>query len=264
MLTDATTDTLFYVLAQSMSSFLGLYERDGFKPIYINPAGLQLLNVSSLNDYLEKYPHGFLRQPANPANAAFDQALAQSLIQEPWVERVDCELHTTKKSFWASFHLITTEVDGKSLLLLRITDVVFPSKEHSQNVTDTSAMLLPADPLRTDVLQHSLHELEVTKEALEQALGRERTLHQRKTAFITAMSHEFRNPMAILQTSAMLVLKLTNQPEKLTRHAQIIQRQVEHLKALLDTLVEHTLNQEQPPSAQEIHQTADILKHSKP
>ncbi|GAB3926604.1 histidine kinase dimerization/phospho-acceptor domain-containing protein [Larkinella terrae] len=91
-------------------------------------------------------------------------------------------------------------------------------------------------------------------------LDQEYALSHRKSEFISAISHEFRTPLAIMQTAVALLPRLDH-PQKQQQQSLAIQAQIQHLTELLDTLLQQALHGEKL-SAHEVHETANGLKNT--
>ena len=65
-----------------------------------------------------------------------------------------------------------------------------------------------------------------------------READRRKDVFLAVLSHELRNPLAPIRNAASLLGKSNLAPEVLQRSHRIIQRQVQHMAALLDDLLD--------------------------
>jgi two-component system, sensor histidine kinase and response regulator len=87
-------------------------------------------------------------------------------------------------------------------------------------------------------IQSILHDITERKKAEQQslALGLEKQRVQLLTGFIRDTSHEFRNPLAVIQSSLYIIQK-TNSPEKREEKLLSIRYQVERLAQLVDRLV---------------------------
>lgn len=65
-----------------------------------------------------------------------------------------------------------------------------------------------------------------------------READRRKDVFLAVLSHELRNPLAPIRSAASLLGQARLDPEILQRSHQIIRRQVQHMAALLDDLLD--------------------------
>lgn len=80
---------------------------------------------------------------------------------------------------------------------------------------------------------------ETVREGLAVALRRERELNELKTHFIRTVSHEFRTPLAIIQTSTDLLSRYSDRMSEARReeHLDKLQAQVRHLTSMLEDAV---------------------------
>jgi PAS domain S-box-containing protein len=75
--------------------------------------------------------------------------------------------------------------------------------------------------LRTKQLKDTLEELEISKDELTKALGKEKDLSDLKSRFVSMASHEFRTPLSTILSSASLVAKYTETEEQEKRNKHI-------------------------------------------
>jgi signal transduction histidine kinase/CheY-like chemotaxis protein len=124
--------------------------------------------------------------------------------------------------------------------------------------TDSAAVSIPQSPPPTaiksyrgqlkrlqDELEAALAELRTVKEALETA----KASHQDKVAelttavrlrdqFLAMLSHELRNPLAAVLTSAQVIGRASHDAESVALARDIIERQARHAARLLDDLLD--------------------------
>jgi signal transduction histidine kinase len=65
-----------------------------------------------------------------------------------------------------------------------------------------------------------------------------RRTNQRKDEFLATLAHELRNPLAPVTAAAQLLLLAQPQDERVTKAAQVIDRQARHMTALVDDLLD--------------------------
>lgn len=75
---------------------------------------------------------------------------------------------------------------------------------------------------RTLVLKEALHELELSRDELSQALENEKGLNELKSRFISTASHEFRTPLSTILSSVSLIQKYTTSEEQEKREKHIL------------------------------------------
>jgi len=89
---------------------------------------------------------------------------------------------------------------------------------------------------RTLVLKEALHELEVSRDELSQALENEKGLNELKSRFISTASHEFRTPLSTILSSVSLIQKYTttDDQDKRERHILKVKNAVSGLTEILN------------------------------
>jgi signal transduction histidine kinase len=75
---------------------------------------------------------------------------------------------------------------------------------------------------RTLVLKEALHELEVSRDELSQALENEKSLNELKSRFISTASHEFRTPLSTILSSVSLIQKYASSDDQDKREKHIL------------------------------------------
>lgn len=89
---------------------------------------------------------------------------------------------------------------------------------------------------RTAELQQILTELEISKDELEKALGKEKELGELKSRFVSMASHEFRTPLSTILSSTALVSRYVKDEDqdKRARHINRIKLAVNNLTDILN------------------------------
>jgi len=88
---------------------------------------------------------------------------------------------------------------------------------------------------RTIKLRQALEELEVSKEELTMALGKEKELGDLKSRFVSMASHEFRTPLSTILSSSFLIKHYDTEQDQPIRNKHI-QRIISNVSLLTDTL----------------------------
>lgn len=89
---------------------------------------------------------------------------------------------------------------------------------------------------RTKTLEDTLKELEISKKELSKSLAHQKELNELKSRIITMASHEFRTPLAIIQSSISLITKYaeTGDKESQLKHIQRIKTVISQLTDLIE------------------------------
>lgn len=89
---------------------------------------------------------------------------------------------------------------------------------------------------RTQRLEKTLHELEISRDEISQTLEKEKELNDLKSRFVSMASHEFRTPLSTILSSASLLAKytLTEEQPKRDKHIQRIKSSVNNLTGILN------------------------------
>lgn len=82
-------------------------------------------------------------------------------------------------------------------------------------------------------------------------------LNDLKSKFITTVSHEFRTPLAVMQSSIILAKHygIKGQSDKINKHLQEIEKSIKSLNELINQITELNFNNEQIVSEQLIEFT---------
>ncbi len=82
-------------------------------------------------------------------------------------------------------------------------------------------------------------ELKEYEEKINEALQKEKELHQLKSKFISAASHQFRTPLASILSSAQMIKRYANKwnEEKLNEHHERIHESIKNLTQLMDEVL---------------------------
>ena len=91
-------------------------------------------------------------------------------------------------------------------------------------------------------LYNSMQSLAISNKELEESLAREKELGHLKSSFITVASHQFRTPLAVIQSNAELLEMLNSQevkhsPEKYEAVTRRITEAISKMTALMDDVL---------------------------
>ena len=133
-----------------------------------------------------------------------------------------------------------------SLLLARritrqITSGIAGVRDQAVALGDGQAVVPPASDIAeldqmAQALQAAAQRQQQAREDIQQALGQARAAAQAKDHFLAVLGHELRNPLSPMLTALHLMdLKAGDQ---LLRERQVLRRQVDHMRRLVDDLLD--------------------------
>jgi signal transduction histidine kinase len=267
-----TNDTFFEPLLHSVIDgsplFIGVYEAGVGVPVCINKSGWAMFGFSSFEQIANHYASGriLIQKTAEELKDIGQQLATNGTYSE--------KAHFIRydgQPFEGWLDIKNTEINGKLYNVTRIADF---SKLQSPIAKLSIESYLGQQQLeemvsnRTGALLDTLTQLEKSKEQLSQALAKEHKLNEQKSQFITAASHEFRTPLAVIQTSLALLRRYTERgnADKQEHYTQAIEQQVQYLVTVLDSILKLNFSNDETTtqvlSQLDMHQIATEAKKS--
>jgi PAS domain S-box-containing protein len=193
----------FRALFEGTSQAVVLHDENGI--FDANPSWLRLLGYSSLEDVIGKHP-AEVSAPIQPGGERAE-ALARKYIANAIADGS------------ARFEWIVLRRDGTEIPIeVFLTPIQLGGRQLIQAVCN-------------DITQRKQAEAELLR-----TLAREKELGQLRSNFVSMVSHEFRTPLAIIQSSAEILDDYQGQLEKAERkdHLQSIRKNTRRMAALME------------------------------
>jgi PAS domain S-box-containing protein len=198
----------FREIAENVDEVFWIHSLDPFKLLYINPAYERIWNRSATSMY--ENPASFI-----DAIVEDDKATALDFLkryQEGKEAQLSYRIQKPDGSIrWLSIRTFNKrDKEGKIIRLIGIVNDITSQKEKEL--------------------------------VLQQALQREQELNQLKSQFVSTASHEFRTPLATIQTSVELVKLYLDSPASaakpsIQKHLAVIEKEVESFSLLLSDIL---------------------------
>ena len=199
---------LFEALVENSTDFIGISGPDG-KPMYLNPAGRQMVGLSPTFDVTKTSVPDYY--------AGDDRRAVESVV----LPAARAEGH------WA----------GESTLRNWQTGAAIPVSEHHFSIREPgTARLLGLGTIVRDVSEkwRVEQEREQLLASAEQARAEAQIANRAKDEFLAVLGHELRNPLSPIVT-AIELMKLHGQ---WSREHEVIERQADHLGRIVDDLLD--------------------------
>ncbi|MBI4930388.1 MAG: PAS domain-containing sensor histidine kinase [Bacteroidetes bacterium] len=139
------------------------------------------------------------------------------------------------KEFPVEISLSPYSTDEKKFTIAFIVDITH-RKQAEEKMKNYSAELELQVKNRTLILEEAIEELEKTQKDLNVSLEKEKELNGLKSRFVSMASHEFRTPLATIQSSLSLVKKYgeIQDIEKQDKHISKIKSSISNLTDILN------------------------------
>lgn len=214
----------------------------------MNQTSLQVLLVEDSQTDAQLFHHVFLRAATGPWTLVHAERLSEAIAycqtQQFDIALVDLRLPDSEGlDTVAQFYEAVPDVP--IVILTVFDDEELALQAMAQGAQD----YLVKDQVTTQLLRRSirytlersqiLQKLKNSERATLAALDKERELNQLKSYFISMVSHEFRNPLSILQSLSDLLLRYDGNisSEKKANYARHIHQTIAHMCQLLDEVI---------------------------
>ncbi|AUD01024.1 PAS domain S-box protein [Spirosoma pollinicola] len=198
----------FREIAENVDELFWVHQADPFKLLYVNPAFERLWHM---NPHSPEKKLSSLLKIIEPE----DHTAVLALIDQ----------YKAGQEGQLYFRLIITNQPIRWLFVRTFI------------IRDASGKVIRHIGIANDVTIHKEKEL-----ILEKALLREQDLNQLKSQFVSTASHEFRTPLATIQSSADLIklyldMPFENSSIQVKKHLAVIDRQIEQFNILLTDIL---------------------------
>lgn len=178
-----------------------------------------------------------------------ERAHTRRIAGLPWTEHFVA--FDPAQVFWVSSETPLTEWDGQQVVNIGLTTwnvttpVLSPQGLVGYFFNDPGRSGRPLDPATQEIvylyctlLGHLIARKQL-EQALREALEKEMQLNELKTRFVSMVSHEFRTPLAVIQSSGDLLTRYYERmtAERRQEHVTSIHQQIHHLTRLLDDIL---------------------------
>lgn len=110
--------------------------------------------------------------------------------------------------------------------------------QHARNLGNEKTPLPPSDIAEVAALNRALREAARNAEALRATTAELEEADKRRTAFLSMLSHELRNPLAAIANVTALLARGATQPAQTSGLYAVLQRQTRHLARMVDDLLD--------------------------
>jgi PAS domain S-box-containing protein len=204
-----TTEGIFRVLFERSNDPILLVDTQSFRFTECNRAALALLRYEDPHALIGRTPWD-ISPPRQPDGSTSEERAADLLSQ--------LAAHGIARFEW--IHL---RRDGSPLHVEVMLTMV-------HDVAESPLML---------VIWRDIEERKRAEQELLRSLAREKELSELKSSFVSMVSHEFRTPLAVIQSCAEMVRDYRTQlaPEELTQQLQTICESTAHMSQLIDEVL---------------------------
>jgi PAS domain S-box-containing protein len=194
----------FVTLVENSTDFVGICDMDGV-PLYVNPAGLQMVGLQSIEEARRTHVRDFFL----PA----DQARVMDELFPKVVEQGHGELEVRFRNFrtgatrWMAYKVIAlTDESGRGTGFATVSQDVTERRRLEESLRSLAAELSETD--------------------------------RRKDEFLATLAHELRNPLAPLSSSLDLLTRASGDATVVKSAIGIMSRQTRQLVRLVDDLLD--------------------------
>jgi signal transduction histidine kinase len=115
---------------------------------------------------------------------------------------------------------------------------VTPAESYSIVEADDRNRVIAALQQKAAALEAESEQRGMLEKALRSKIGELADVDRRKDEFLAMLGHELRNPLAPVTTALQIMRIHENEPSRVSRSREIVERQIEHMTRLIDDLLD--------------------------
>ncbi|TME27185.1 MAG: response regulator [Chloroflexi bacterium] len=158
-------------------------------------------------------------------------------LEELWNELA----RTTSFSLFCAYPISTFDDAAHAKALAEISlahGAVIPAESYARVKPDEQSRVVVALQQKAEALENEMRQRAALEAALRSTIEELAEMDRRKDEFLAMLGHELRNPLAPITTALQLMSVHSEEPNRVARSREIIERQISHMTRLIDDLLD--------------------------